>query len=261
MTTDGPRKAVFATTELLEHMLSPLPPRTLFGCLRTSRKFRDVITNSIDLQRKMGLRDAGTERQLWAVKWPKGTPLDTVSFERVHNRILGPEIRKLVTPVELSFVLKHICYGKSAAYRAMLGFEQAKMLPVRRFAGTPSWRNILLTQPPTAEAEIHLTWDIQNKTVAGGSVRRIVQSDSGVTFGHLFDAVLDVQDKSGTLNISDWREGNLVSTGESTTLRRVLQNLESKYGKALHDHPVQRRRSAQCGRVAVRGSSRQMKEG
>lgn len=56
MSLDIPRKAVIYTTELLEHILGFLEPHELYGRLRVSRRFKDVITTSVSLQRIMGLR-------------------------------------------------------------------------------------------------------------------------------------------------------------------------------------------------------------
>jgi len=67
MSTNGPRRAVCFTAELLEHILSFLPPKSIHGCVRVSRQFRDIVTTSVRLQRALGLRPAGVQKQLWQV--------------------------------------------------------------------------------------------------------------------------------------------------------------------------------------------------
>lgn len=71
MTTDAARKAVFNTSELLEFILIYLPPKTLFGVQRVSKKFQAIIATSVPIQEKMFLRLRKKSQQPWALLRPR----------------------------------------------------------------------------------------------------------------------------------------------------------------------------------------------
>jgi len=54
--TNGPRQAVFMTTELLEHIFMHLPLKELSVAQGACRRFREVVTTSAKLQQKLFLR-------------------------------------------------------------------------------------------------------------------------------------------------------------------------------------------------------------
>lgn len=74
MTVDGPRQAVFKTAELLENILVHLPQKTIFGCQRVSRQFRDVVATSMTIRHKLFLSVSEEEPQRWAMQSDQTPP-------------------------------------------------------------------------------------------------------------------------------------------------------------------------------------------
>jgi hypothetical protein len=63
-----PKKKVFETYELTEHILFFLPPRDIFVCQRISKAFKTVIDDSHKLQELMFLRLSRAPRQTWQLE-------------------------------------------------------------------------------------------------------------------------------------------------------------------------------------------------
>lgn len=84
MTTDGSRQAVFRTAELLENILVHLPAKTIFGCQRVSRQFRDVIATSAAIRYKLFLKISDEEPQLWAAHSDQTPPFSLLAADDVR---------------------------------------------------------------------------------------------------------------------------------------------------------------------------------
>lgn len=113
---ESARKSVFETNELLEHLLSCLPPINVFGVRRVSKSWNSVIAASVHLQEKVFLRLGSKPHELWTVdaEHKKGANLcgeyhkelkDTeLKFRRIDVPPY-PDTRSTVTPVTLNPVL------------------------------------------------------------------------------------------------------------------------------------------------------------
>lgn len=100
---DASRQAVLQTNELLEGILSLLPPKQLFVDQRVCKQWRDVIASSPELQKKMFLRVDETPRQKWGLKVDY-SPVDlsmSSELRRFDNSPPSPSWQQ-VTPVILS---------------------------------------------------------------------------------------------------------------------------------------------------------------
>lgn len=96
-------QAVLNTSELLEGILTFLPPKQLFADKRICKQWRDVIAGSPELQRKMFLRVDETPRQNWGLQIGFFTREPEV--RRFEDSPLSRPWRR-VTPVVLSPHLK-----------------------------------------------------------------------------------------------------------------------------------------------------------
>lgn len=192
------RQNVFATTELLEHIISFLPMKKIFNVQRVSKRWQDVISTSPSIQEKMFLR-------------PKTTPKEVYGARRlgqdVHWLMFGSSMaRDIVTMVTLNPELRYdefcrmrrfgvtcLTHGKSVVLR----WGPA---PIRQCL---SLMDTYISDPPCKAAEVCLT--VRFKTPADEFGRPqakpeypmkiwmdgiIARSESGLTFQDVLRAAL-----------------------------------------------------------------------
>ncbi|KAK5723108.1 hypothetical protein LTR17_013978 [Elasticomyces elasticus] len=150
----APINAVLLTTELLEDILHNLPMKDLLLAQRVSRKWRDLICQSIILQQQLFLRP---REAAFAWKWidgegGKGNHLKRITVDEYnqdpndhgHHSDLSGELNTLIFK-QLRFHetrLVHELYDgdgqQSLGFRPGLAVHEEKA----------SWRKMFLTQPP-----------------------------------------------------------------------------------------------------------------
>ena len=234
MTTDAPRKATFETTELLENILSFLPPKTLFGVQRVSRKFKDVIEKSIRLQQKMFLRSCSGEKQRWAPVRVEGTRRD-FTFALASSAAAELSRPKAVTPVQLSFLFDDILTfddykGSHSATRSVSRTGCERVQAVSGFPnlrGRGSWLDTLITDPPSCKVTVLCIWKINQQV--DGWVQRDAENQAGLTIRDLMTALLDVKDTQKPCSGNSWVDHDTLGNFEEVTLASVLEELEAKY--------------------------------
>lgn len=165
MTTDAPRRAALDTTEILEHVLSFLPPRVLFVVQRVSQQWRDTIVASPAIQEKMFLRCRIKTSEIWMLTNPDRKPISvsadgmsifpdhkfrTVSVSEVKSgdwKGSSGGIEHLFTPVTLSpflqreYELARYCIEDTNEY------IWSDVMPTRALTQDSSLRNTYLTDP------------------------------------------------------------------------------------------------------------------
>jgi len=102
MNLDSTRRAVFTTSELLENVLSYLPPQQLFSLQRVSQQWRGVIAGFPGLQEKMFLRQSATPIESWTLEnyeYPRslgsiGSIGSTILYRRHLRRVGMPRFRR-----------------------------------------------------------------------------------------------------------------------------------------------------------------------
>lgn len=111
MGTEASRQAVLDTNELLEGILSFLPPIQLFADQRVCKRWRDVIASSPGLQKKMFLRVDEVPRETWELM---ADYYDVDGSPRIDLRRCDSGTAtwpwRLVTPTSLSPLLETTNY-------------------------------------------------------------------------------------------------------------------------------------------------------
>jgi hypothetical protein len=74
MAIAGPRRAALDIPEILENVLSFLPPRALFGVQRVSHLWKGTIAASPPIQENMFLRIRTKTPEIWMLTNPKPVP-------------------------------------------------------------------------------------------------------------------------------------------------------------------------------------------
>ncbi|KAK4902795.1 hypothetical protein LTR27_000734 [Elasticomyces elasticus] len=219
---DGPRNAVFATAELLEHILTFVPPVTVFGLQRVCRQFRDILATSAALQGKLWLRaPQSSSDEVWTViqledvapRWHYDQP--TRKVVRIANGDALPddaiggygdkEPPRCHLARHFSPLLEHCDLYAGTAMKPMdflvhrvlsTGEEYIfdKHVPILAHG---SWKNMYI------RATVKIRWKIAVKPIISGAVHlRATRTDEGhgLTLGMLSAAALqhtdDVEDGS-----------------------------------------------------------------
>lgn len=129
--TDASRQAVLLANELLEGILTFLPPKQLFADQRVCKQWRDVIVSSPGLQKKMFLRVDELPPLNWGFKAEYWHPDPS---RRGELRSLGDRPPSLpwrqVTPVILSPHLKTVTYDGEEDSKHSVTFDLPHNLPI-----------------------------------------------------------------------------------------------------------------------------------
>lgn len=232
MTTDGPRKAVFATAELLENILLFTPPKTVFAAQRVCRQFRDLVKTSATIRQKLFLRLSGTSAESWIIRTEPSYPVtthfiarDTKSFDSTDHNV------KPCTPARLNPLLIRSgprVWCSPTALRVLWGSggESCNVPFPKAMAGPASWKETYVTDPPCCKARIKLAFLIKSKPPIHGTATREVSLATGLTLGDMINGALH---QEGVMNM--WSKGQRYETVSEVRLFDKLQELEQKSGK------------------------------
>jgi hypothetical protein len=211
MTTDAPRRAALDTTEILENVLSFLPPHTLFVIQRVSQQWRNIIAASPPIQEKMFLRCRVKSPEVWMLTNP-GPRRDltlpqyanpvypdrkfrTVSASEVESGVWKKSsggIEHLFTPVTLSPFLRRE-YGIISYYIEATNISMwTDVMPTKALAQHSSLKNTYLTDPPSKDCEAYLHYEARTSSSKPLSITGHARmlSDKPLIWGDVIDQSL-----------------------------------------------------------------------
>lgn len=233
MTIDAARKAVLATSELLEAILLNLPSTAVFASQRVCRLFRETVKTSKMIKQKLFLETFAVELS-WALQVESGqvngywNEVASVKFVRATEP--GADA-KLVMPARLNPLLDvDSLYDRNVQYTAHnLWVRQSTEVWWRPrkapyLARPASYHQTYLTNPPCKSASIRFSWMLKTKPAARGHVYKEVHDPNGLTLGSLLDAVLDTEGGFGYAQARKW------IYEDARSLRDVLVQLEQDFG-------------------------------
>ncbi|KAK5746866.1 hypothetical protein LTR17_000496 [Elasticomyces elasticus] len=249
MTTDAPRRAVFATAELLENILMHTPIKAVFVAQRVCTQFRDIVAGSLQLQQKLFLwlpTLQSTER--WTVVAADG-PIyyPTLRVVRLDStEALPPNVTvntrkqsclyKPATTLNPQFEAKHVRdnpavmqhFAARTPYNAEhIGLQE----PTARstaLTNSGSWRKMYFTDRPCNKARLRINWFIATTPCLYGSIAGTAQTQEirGFTTGALIEAVLDEEQ----LLYHHFRGVDEICSSE-TSVNSIIRKLEIETGK------------------------------
>ncbi|KAK5695468.1 hypothetical protein LTR97_008976 [Elasticomyces elasticus] len=249
MTTDAPRRAVFATVELLENILMHTPIKAVFTAQRVCRQFRDIVSDSLQLQQKLFLRLPtlqSTER--WTVVEAAGPMYHpTLRVVRLDSSDALPanvmvDLRKqscLYKPATIlnpQFEAKHVVESPAVmqhfAARTLYNAEHIGLQePTARspaLTSPESWRKMYFTDRPCNKARLRINWLIATTPCIYGSIAGTAQTQEvrGFTTGALVEAVLDTEHE-----LYYYCGGVEQICSRETSVNSVIRKLEIETGK------------------------------
>ncbi|KAK1071784.1 hypothetical protein LTR12_008581 [Friedmanniomyces endolithicus] len=243
--TNGPRQAVFMTTELLEHILMHLPLKELSVAQGACRRFREVVTTSAKLQQKLSLRPSAlglTEKwTMFVVENPEKE--DGLELIRLHGNgtipttaILNPRNQSCLYGLA-TFMNPYLKTwrepGEGYDFFGPEGyvFERAWYHDDHgsKFVLLDSafWKNMYLTDQPCKIAGGYMYWSIETTPPMSGSIKGHANTEAplGFTIGSLLDAILGTE-----LDRLWYFDGHKDVTLRKTTAGKLLTRLEKKTG-------------------------------
>ena len=248
MTTEKARRAAMDTTEVLEHILSFLPQRTLFVVQRVSRQWKDLIARSSPIQEKMFLRFRTKRPEIWMLMNPKPRPSElwrtnpiegfldrkfkTVSASEVEPQDWespSPWTQHLFTPLTLNPLLFRRHGGLDAQW-----IESRDYLPVvylaprANIAQHISLRDSYLTDPPCKECSVEISFDADGSNRWLGYVTGYaeIRSDKPLTLGDIIDRTLESRMWVHVPNMGRFSGARL----QEITVAEKLDNKAKEYG-------------------------------
>ncbi|KAK0786877.1 hypothetical protein LTR59_010517 [Friedmanniomyces endolithicus] len=209
--TNGPRQAVFMTTELLEHIFMHLPLKELSVAQGACRRFREVVTTSAKLQQKLFLRPSAlglTEKwTMFVVENPEKE--DGLELIRLHGNgeeydFFGPQC----------YVFERATYHDDHGSKFVL-------------LDAAFWKNMYLTDQPCKIAGGYMYWSIGTTPPMSGSIKGNANMEAplGFTIGSLLNAILGTE-----LDRLWYFHGHKDVTLRKTTAGKLLTRLEKKTG-------------------------------
>jgi hypothetical protein len=211
MTSQDSRRAALKLPEILENVLSFLPPRTLFGVQRVCQLWKSTIAASPPIQEKMFLRIRTKTPEIWMLTNPKHVPrgsngederpgldrkfrmVGDTEMQAGNRKSKLDELQRMFTPVTLSPFLHTMQYdfGDEWIDEKVHAFK-ARLVPTARFAQHNSFRNTYLTDPPCREVRVCMNYEARPSPPTllgvGGSIE--IRSDKPLTLGDIIDQTL-----------------------------------------------------------------------
>lgn len=240
MAIEAPRRAALDTTEILENVLSFLPPHTLFVVQRVSQQWRNVIAASPPIQEKMFLRCRIKSPEIWMLTNPKphfarrrwtssvgerrflDRKFRTVSASEVESGDWKKDsggIEHLFTPVTLSPFLLRDHDLASFYIEGGTDFTYYSVLPTGPLAPHNSLRNTYLTDPPCKDCKAFIKYEACISLSKSLSFLRAVEfrSDKPVMLGDVFD-------RTFSSDSSSWTD----QSNDHATVAEVIEELEKE---------------------------------
>jgi hypothetical protein len=153
MTIDGPRRAAFNTTEILEKILRYLPNRTIFGVQRVCRQWKDTINGSPTIQDKLFIRLRGKTPETWILTNP-------TSFDQFHSADFD------IRSVEKNFRVPTAAEMKLAEEKVQVNFERVPLFMPMTLNPLLSW------------------WDVAGQLIEEDPVEHAARHTAGANFTH-----------------------------------------------------------------------------
>jgi len=256
-TTNDPRRAALNLTEILENVLSFLPPRMLFGVQRVSRLWKSTIAASPPIQEKMFLRVRTKTPEIWMLTNPKIPPQDwhlgkeRPGLDRKFRMVSETEmrsgagqsrrLRRLFTPVTLNSFL-HSRQGDIASewIDSRSHIFWATLVPTAKFAQHNSFRDTYLTDPPCREVSVYMNYEAHPSPpmlcAVVGHVQ--IESDKPLTLGDIIDQTLASPDtwlRMGTPPGTSRRPSfdTSISGNSGPTLAQQIEKLEKRHNCSI----------------------------
>jgi hypothetical protein len=253
MATKDSRRAALDITEILENVLSFLPPRTLFGVQRVSHLWKSTIAASPPIQEKMFLRIRTKTPEIWMQTNPRTPPYDWYGETKgagldrkfrivgdIEMRAMKPGrvdwLHQLFTPVTLNpflhsmqddFVDERIEDEDHAFW--------ATLVPTAKFAQHNSFRDTYLTDPPCKEVSLYMNYEARSSPDMLPAVTGYVEirSNKPLTLGDIIDQTLasrdtwlEMQPSPGTSPCLGYRN---FAESEGITLAQHIKKLEKQH--------------------------------
>lgn len=233
MKTDGPRRAALTTTEILENVLSFLPPKNIFSVQRVCRQWKDVIDSSPAIQEKMFLRLQNKAPETWRlteendqprmVKVPAGAIGDDVLHGDWYSHPMG----SYYTPVTLNpfLRLRASCFTiDERLYRFVS--EDAELRHRSQFGQHPSYMQTHITDPPCNFLVVTLVYTSSPVSLDFHSVFHVLllKSDRPLTIGELIDKACHERGEATVLDKAAESRDIL-----DTTLADAIKDLQEQH--------------------------------
>ncbi|KAK5697771.1 hypothetical protein LTR17_023830 [Elasticomyces elasticus] len=234
--TDRPRQAVFATAELLEHILLFVPAKQVFELQHTAKQFRDIVTTSIQLRRKLFLHPpVASSAGLLAFKDEK---LVLVANSPAVDLGLQEGLGRRTSLAQPATHINKISYLAGSEVRGPPRvWDDCHVIAFYSFGGGPlkitcdgSWRKTYLTDGPCKEAHIRVSWGVPGEIDMWGTVRLehvTIEDSRGFNIGSLVDAAFaaiwkgrDDTDEPNTCEVAGVRRSH---DGPAIDLVRALE--------------------------------------
>ncbi|KAK5715142.1 hypothetical protein LTR15_010559 [Elasticomyces elasticus] len=175
----APTNAVLLTTELLESVLRNLPTKDLLLAQRVSRKWCDLIRQSIVLQQQLFMRPRGADFA-WHGQRGKVTKITVDEYYKEHGKgqyfLSGSLNRLLFEDCWKTGLLDRINTNEVLRFR----FKKPTLQFEREDA---PWRKIFVTQPPAESIDVLVYLE------DGSYVELSVENPTGVTAGEVMDCL------------------------------------------------------------------------
>ncbi|KAK4893525.1 hypothetical protein LTR27_008208 [Elasticomyces elasticus] len=216
--------AVLLTTELLEHILSQLPMKDLLLAQRVSRKWRDVIGQSKEMQQQLFLlpQQATHTWDFTMVGASQHLRIRRFRGETGHRKLedycwtfKSGEINKLVVePIEDIDLFERADSGANELF-----YLDPKLLTFD--SPDASWRRMLITQPPTFDLCTHFEFKNAGRTCESHNF------PNGTTIGDIATLIEDaVADGDELVNWESLVARGFVVMSEEDTEMEVIDEDE-----------------------------------
>jgi hypothetical protein len=195
------------TAELVELILSYLPLLDIVTASVVSKTFRNVIFNSLTLQRKLFLRPTNALPQYWLPleRFGPRTTFRTVTVDAT-SEIFEPTAESKIEHDDLPLRVVSVCplletpseaqgfWARHETSSDMLGWNPSStsphqwyLLPTKKVTGP--WKDMFLTNPPCKSVRCTLLWEGWVRGVFNITLEatRHVYRESGITIADLID--------------------------------------------------------------------------
>ncbi|KAK5692631.1 hypothetical protein LTR97_010943 [Elasticomyces elasticus] len=209
--------AVFATTELLEHILSSLALVDLAHAERVSRKWCDVIASSV--QMKQALFTEAVPAELFAI-----VP-DAAKRTNKRELLLSADKSWPIMVVDV-----HPALVATATSAPGLSTDITCTIDIDLPTGSEKWRNCYVSQPPCKKVELVLqiqeNWDQRRGQV-------FIEDDIGVKFGDIADGVMTTRSQNRSVGSLETRSSVATWELDSITMWDCVQSNDPKVIEAV----------------------------